>query len=156
MNRLTALCGVAILAALVSACATTIPPQVIKGYQPTRDIEEYCAAKGASENAEWVAKCIGEVSFEARSVSFCQSCANKGGNFNSCLRTAATLRESAKQSTPEGKQPAIPLTCEGSNTSCIGYPDSKTERSMKASRDSRAKVDMDSYAGAYCPKKPAR
>ncbi|MFP5441770.1 MAG: hypothetical protein ACLGHJ_09775 [Gammaproteobacteria bacterium] len=148
----------AVLALLVAGCATKIPPEVVKGYQPDayppEDIEAWCAKKGAKESPEWVAMCIGEVAFEVNSVAFCRSCADKGGSFNTCLRTAQTLRESARETTPKGKQPAIPLSCEKTNVSCMGYPDSATERNMKASRDSRAKVDMDSYAGAYCPKKP--
>lgn len=158
MNRMITLCILAILALGMTGCATKIPPDVVKGYQPDayppEDIEAYCAKKGAKESPEWVAMCVGEVSFEVRSVAFCQSCADKGGSFNNCVRTAQVLRESAREATPEGKQPAIPLSCEKTNVSCMGYPDSTTERNMKASRDSRAKVDMDSYAGAYCPKKP--
>ncbi|MFZ5724377.1 MAG: hypothetical protein ACOY33_12040 [Pseudomonadota bacterium] len=150
MRQWAIACGALVL---LTGCATKVAPQIVTGYKPPQDIEAYCAEKGAGEKPEWVAKCTNEVSFRVRSTAFCEACAGRGGSMNTCLRTAASLREAAIKATPEGKQPPIPLTCDKLNVTCTGYPDSATERSMKASRESRAKVDMTSWPGAWCPLK---
>ncbi len=137
---------------LIGGCATSVPPDVVKGYRTGQIIEDYCAERGAKKGEAWILACTNEVAYSVNSGRFCQSCADKGGSLNECLRTADQWHETAKKNAPEGERPAIPLTCAKTSVSCMGYPDSFTERNMQASKDSRAKVDVDSYAGAYCPK----
>lgn len=139
---------------LLTGCATNVPPEVVTGYKAPQDIEAYCAEKGAGEKQEWIAQCTNRVSFRVRSTSFCEACDSKGGNMNACLREAQKMRETTiagMRARKDKGQPPIVLSCAATTAICTGFPDSGTERDMKVNREAKAKFDMKSYPGAYCP-----